>query len=90
MTEAGGITKVEDQPTGKTKYLPDFVKMAEAHGALGIRVTEKGQVTGALERALKEVKTRSVILDVYISPDEKVFPMVPAGKGLDDIIVDMA
>jgi len=71
-------------------YIPDFVKLAEAHGALGLRVTKKDEVTSTLERALKEVKHRTVVLDVYINPEEKVFPMVPAGKGLDDIIVDMA
>lgn len=71
-------------------YIPDFVKLAEAQGALGLRVTKKDEVTPMLERALKEVKHRTVVMDVYINPEEKVFPMVPAGKGLDDIIVDMA
>ena len=72
-------------------YIPDFVKLAEAHGALGIRVTKKDEVTSSLERALKEVKHRTVVMDVYISPDEKVYPMVPANQSLDDIIVqDMA
>jgi acetolactate synthase I/II/III large subunit len=71
-------------------YIPDFVKLAEAHGAVGVRVTKKEEVTPALEKALQEVKHRTVLLDIYISPEEKVFPMVPAGKGLDDIIVDMA
>jgi acetolactate synthase I/II/III large subunit len=91
MTASGGIVKKADMPDPlKDPYIPDFVKMAEAHGALGIRVTKKGEVTGALEQALKEVKRRTVVMDVYINPEEKVFPMVPAGKGLDDIIVDMA
>ena len=71
-------------------YVPDFVKLAEAHGAVGIRVTAKDQLTSALERALEEVKHRTVVMDVVIEPAEKVFPMVPAGAGLDDIIVDMA
>ncbi len=71
-------------------YIPDFVKLAEAHGAVGIRVKNKAEVTSALQQALEQVKTKTVILDVYINPDEKVFPMIPAGKGLDDIIVDMA
>ena len=71
-------------------YIPNFVKLAEAHGALGIRVLKKNQVTSALEQALKEVQHRTVVLEVMIDPQEKVFPMVPAGKGLDDIIIDMA
>ncbi len=92
MAGEGGRGKQSDQPDPtKVPYIPDFVKLAEAHGALGIRVTKKDEVTGALERALKEVKNRTVVMDVYISPDEKVYPMVPANQSLDDIIVqDMA
>ena len=91
MTSAGGKAKSDGHlDLQKHPYIPDFVKLAEASGALGLRVTSKDQVTGALEEALKEVKRRTVVLDVYIDPEEKVFPMVPAGKGLDEIIVDMA
>jgi acetolactate synthase-1/2/3 large subunit len=91
MTTEGGLANAEVAATADQRvYIPDFVKLAEAQGAVGIRVTEKAQVTGVLEEALKLVKTRTVILDVYINPTEKVFPMVPAGKGLDEIIVDMA
>jgi len=91
MTAKGGLSKDSNQPDpSKAVYIPDFVKLAEAHGAKGVRVTTKDQVTSALEEALKEVKHRTVVLDIYIDPEEKVFPMVPAGKGLDEIIVDMA
>src|SRR5439155_8020952 len=91
MTAQGGLSKAANPPDPhKAVYIPDFVKLAEAHGALGIRLTAKNQVTSALEEALREVKNRTVVLDVYIDPEEKVFPMVPAGKGLDEIIVDMA
>lgn len=91
MTEEGGITDVQTASTVEQRvYIPDFVKLAEAQGAVGIRVTDKDKVTGALEEALKLVKKKTVLLDVYINPEEKVFPMVPAGKGLDEIIVDMA
>jgi len=91
MTSEGGRTTKKTQPDPKKDpYIPDFVKLAEAHGALGIRVSEKKDVKNVLERALEEVKHRTVILDVVINPEEKVFPMVPAGAGLDEIIVDMA
>ncbi|HVO33225.1 MAG TPA: biosynthetic-type acetolactate synthase large subunit [Elusimicrobiota bacterium] len=91
MTAEGGKTTEQLQPNpAKDKYWPDFVKLAEAHGALGLRAMEKKDVTSSLERALQEVKRRSVVLEVFIDPEEKVFPMVPAGKGLDEIIVDMA
>jgi len=89
-SKAGKADKDEQFKPQDHAYIPDFAKLAEAHGALGLRVMKKDEVTPALERALQEVKTRTVLLDVYISPDEKVFPMVPAGKGLDEIIVDMA
>ena len=91
MTSKGGrATKEEKFSPKDLAYIPDFVKLAEAHGALGLRVTKKEEVTSTIERALKEVKNRTVLLDVYINPEEKVFPMVPAGKSLDEIIVDMA
>ena len=90
VAEGGVMTgKPEPKPL-EDSYTPNFVKLAEAHGALGIRVTKKDQVTSALEQALKEVEHRTVLLEVMIDQHEKVFPMVPAGKGLDDIIVDMA
>jgi acetolactate synthase-1/2/3 large subunit len=91
LVAEGGITKAKDEPKPqKDAYIPDFVKLAEAHGAVGIRVIKKDQMVPALEQALQEVKRRTVVLEVMIDPREKVFPMVPAGKGLDEIIVDMA
>lgn len=88
---AGGSVGKNTQPDPtKDPYIPDFVKLAEAHGALGLRVLKKEEFTPSLERALQEVKHRTVIMDVVIDPAEKVFPMVPAGAGLDEIIVDMA
>jgi acetolactate synthase-1/2/3 large subunit len=70
------------------EYIPDFVKLAEAYGATGMRISKKDEVRPALEKALKA--KGPVVIDVLIHPEEKVFPMVPAGAGLDDIIVDMA
>jgi acetolactate synthase I/II/III large subunit len=91
LTSEGGNASKNSQPNpAEVPYVPDFVKLAEAHGAVGIRVTQKTQLTSALERALEEVKHRTVVMDVVIEPAEKVFPMVPAGAGLDEIIVDMA
>jgi acetolactate synthase-1/2/3 large subunit len=91
LTAEGGKAGKDSQPDpAKVPYLPDFVKLAEAHGALGLRVTKKEDFTASLERALQEVRERTVVMDVVIDPSEKVFPMVPAGAGLDEIIVDMA
>ncbi|MFA5974596.1 MAG: biosynthetic-type acetolactate synthase large subunit [Elusimicrobiota bacterium] len=91
LVTPGGKVKLEDFPDqSKVPYIPDFIKLAEAHGAIGMRITTKDQVTPALEQALKDVKHRTVVMDIVIDPLEKVFPMVPVGKSLDDIIIDMA
>jgi len=72
----------------KMSYLPDFIKIAEANGIEGMRIYKNSEVEGALKKAL--ASKQSFILEAMISPEEKVFPMIPAGAGLDDIIVDMA
>ena len=63
---------------------PDFVKLAEAYGAVGIRVTEPEEVAPALRRALKA--KRPVLIDFVIEREENVFPMVAPGASLDDMI----
>lgn len=68
-------------------YIPDFVKWAESYGALGIRVTKKQEVEPAIKKML-ETKN-SVVLDVWVEIEENVFPMVPAGSSLDEIITRM-
>ena len=60
----------------------DFVKVAEAMGAVGIRVTEKEDVVPALEKAL--ALNKPVVIDFFIDKDLKVFPMVPAGANIED------
>ena len=55
---------------------------------MGIRVTKDEDVDEALKEALQSKV--SVVIDVIVHPEEKVFPMIPAGAGLDEIIVDMA
>ncbi len=64
---------------------PDFVKLADAYGALGIRVERKEDVRPALEKALSVDKP--VFVDVKIEPEEKVSPMVPAGASLTEMIL---
>lgn len=67
---------------------PDFVRIAEAYGALGIRVAKKEDVRPAIEKALRTKKV--VMMDFIVEEEENVFPMVPAGKRLDDMIGGMA
>ncbi len=64
--------------------VPDFVKLAEAYGAVGVRVESYEEFESAVRKALfSEV---SVVIDVPISPDEKVFPMVLPGKRLKEVV----
>jgi acetolactate synthase-1/2/3 large subunit len=68
---------------GKT---PDFVKLAEAYGAEGIR---PGTIEEFEEAVKKEVKENiTTVIDVGLDPEENVFPMVPPGRGLKDILVE--
>ncbi|MFN3407041.1 MAG: biosynthetic-type acetolactate synthase large subunit [Caldimicrobium sp.] len=64
---------------------PDFVKLAEAYGAVGIRITKPQEVEPTLKKALSMDKL--VILDIIIAPEEGVFPMVPAGKATTEMIL---
>ncbi|WP_150306857.1 acetolactate synthase large subunit [Planctomonas psychrotolerans] len=61
-----------------TRMVPDFVKMADAYGALGIRVTRKEDVDAAIQLAL-DTNDRPVVIDFVVSRDAMVWPMVPQG-----------
>jgi acetolactate synthase-1/2/3 large subunit len=67
--------------------LPDFVKLAEAYGHVGIRVERPEDVEGALKKAFIEHKDELVFLDILTDREANVFPMVAAGKGLSDMIL---
>ncbi|MFH1406624.1 MAG: biosynthetic-type acetolactate synthase large subunit [Candidatus Omnitrophota bacterium] len=67
---------------------PDFVKLAEAYGALGIRVDKKQDVRPAIERAIASPKP--VLMDFIVDKEENVFPMVPAGEAIHRMIGGMA
>ncbi|WP_038055209.1 biosynthetic-type acetolactate synthase large subunit [Thermodesulfobacterium hydrogeniphilum] len=69
----------------KFNVLPDFVKLAEAYGAVGIRITRPEEVEPTLKKILS--MNTLVILDVHIAPEEGVFPMVPAGKATTEMIL---
>ena len=61
----------------------DFVKLAEAMGAVGIRVTKREEVGPALEKAI--ALNAPVVIDCQIDCDDKVFPMVPAGAPIEEV-----
>jgi len=69
-------------------YNPDFVKLAESYGAVGIRVDKKEEVRPAIEKALSIDNT--VFIDFHIEPEENVYPMVPAGEAINRMIGGMA
>jgi acetolactate synthase-1/2/3 large subunit len=69
-------------------YLPDFVKLAEAHGAMGLRATSKQDLTPVLKQALGA--ERPVVVECVVAPEENVYPMVPPGASLTEMIHSMA
>jgi len=71
-----------------TRQCPDFVKLAESYGALGIKVTKKKDVKKAIERAIKT--PLPVLIDFRVEQEENVFPMVPAGEAINRMIGGMA
>ena len=66
--------------------LPDFVKWAEAMGCVGIRVESPEEVEPAIALA-NSINDRSVVIEFRVDAGEKVFPMVPAGFGNDDVLL---
>ena len=67
---------------------PDFVKLAEAYGIPGIRVTEKGQVSGAIQQAMEI--PGPVIIDFVVEVEENVYPMIPAGESVNEMLEEPA
>ncbi len=66
--------------------VPDYVKLAEAFGAVGLRAESADDVGPVLDKALS-ITDRSVVIDFRVDQGEMVFPMVPAGASNDDIIL---
>ena len=67
---------------------PDFVKLAQAFGMLGMRVTEKSEVKSAVERAM--LHPGPVIVDFVIENHDNVYPMIPAGMSIQQLIEEPA
>ncbi len=70
------------------QYLPDFVKLAEAHGALGLRVHSRTEVIPALEKAF--ASDLPAVVECLVEPEANVYPMVPTGASLIEMIQSMA
>ena len=66
--------------------VPDYVKLAEAYGCVGLRAEHPDEVDAVIDKALS-IEDRSVVIDFRVDSKEMCFPMVPAGASNDDIIV---
>jgi len=66
-------------------HQPDFVKLAEAYGAVGMRIKDANDVGSALIEALK-VKDRPVVIDFWVEKEADVFPMVPPGVSINNML----
>ena len=66
--------------------LPDFVKLAESYGHVGMKIESPGDIESALQEAFK-LKNRLVFMDFITDQKENVFPMIPGGKGLSEMIL---
>ena len=66
--------------------VPDFVKLAEAYGAVGLRTTKVAEVDDVIQRALASDKP--VLVDVLVDPFENCYPMIPAGGSNHEMILE--
>ncbi len=68
--------------------LPDFVKLAEAYGHVGVRIEDPKTMKQELEEVFSDkYKDRFVFIDIVTDQQENVYPMIPAGAGLDEMIL---
>jgi acetolactate synthase-1/2/3 large subunit len=66
--------------------LPDFVKLAESFGHVGMLIEKPEDIDGAMREAFK-LKDRLVFMDFRTDQTENVYPMIPGGKGLSEMIL---
>ncbi len=65
---------------------PDYVRLAEAYGAVGMRVAQPGEVVSVLERALA-VRDRPTVIDCVIPTEENVYPFIPSGQTVEQMMI---
>ena len=70
----------------KYDYLPDFVKLAQAHGADAVRVIDPAKLEGAIRKAVKSGKT--TLVEVIVEPRANVYPMQPGGQPVEGMIFE--
>src|SRR5699024_8577053 len=80
-----------DLQNGEARHIPDFVKLADAYGCVGLRCEKPEDLDQVIEKALS-INDVPVVIDFVVHRDAMVWPMVPAGTSNDDIQIarDMA
>jgi acetolactate synthase-1/2/3 large subunit len=68
--------------------LPDFARLAEAYGCVGLRATTPEEVDRVLEQGIEQARRRTVVIDFRVDPEEMCFPLVPAGASNDEIMLE--
>ncbi len=68
------------------EWTPDFIKLAEAYGATGLRATHPDQLTSVLERGLSAPGV--VVMDILVEMEENVYPMIPPGAGINEMVLE--
>lgn len=88
-----GMVRQWQELTYKSRYshsyleaLPDFKRLAEAYGHIGMQITKKADVEPALKEAFA-LKDRTVFMDFLTDPEENVYPMIESGKGHHDMLL---
>jgi acetolactate synthase-1/2/3 large subunit len=86
LMRASGCPRGCSRPNEKCpEYVPDFVKLAEAYGAVGIRVRTPEEIGPALEEAGR-ITDRPIFIDFLVEREANVWPMVPAGAANDEMM----
>ncbi len=90
---SGSILTVRDRPANEhldqdlaCDYLPDFVKLAQAHGAEAYRVIDPAKLDSTIAKAVSSPKT--TLVEVIVEPRANVYPMIPAGKPVSEMVFD--
>ena len=87
LTQTNRPPNEQIEITGDVPYLPDFVMLANAHGAKGRRITKVEEVKPALEEAF--ASPEPWVLEFIIEPESNVLPMIPPGGTVDDTVRKM-
>ncbi len=84
-THLNDVEALKNQPAVTPDGTPDFIKLADAYGAAGFRVLTEEDLHSALSSA-ETIKDGPIIIDCIIEPEANVFPMVPPGAGLEEMV----